>query len=521
VLSLLMSAALSTLATAYDVSPAGVHTRQLSVVSGQLQETTDHGLKAGEYFSFENSGYDAIVDKGRRKPSSALTMAEDRHLNAFGRRLLIGNTRDLLRNFCLVHWAIRRHLDYVASFRFESTTGNHAYDRDAERVFDRESRAENTDISGRFSLRKLTRLQELLAVVDGDVGWLRVARGTGRLQLIESDRVRSPYGLDTYTDDGWINGIRCDEAMSPLEYGIYKRVYGGTALQFERTIPASQMRLRGYWHRVDQVRGVSPLASAVNSFRDAYEGFDAALIQAKVAALFGLQIKRWSERPIGDIKEDDAATPTGGYDIDLSHGAFVLDLDPGDAAEFLHSGQPSTEWQAFMQLVLMVALKSVDIPYSFLDEGHTNFFGSRGAWLLYDRSAEDKREDNAEALDYFTEFKYRRLIAQRRLSLPKTADGRQLTVDDHPWQHVARKAPWWRPLEEVQANLKAIGGGLTSPQKVCQESDQGDFYENVDAIADAIAYAKDKGVTLAFQVPEFGAVPQPAADDPLPPARKK
>jgi capsid protein len=60
--------------------------------------------------------------------------------------------------------------------------------------------------------------------------------------------------------------------------------------------------------------------------------------------------------------------------------------------------------------------------------------------------------------------------------------------------------PWWRPLEEVTANLKAIDGGLTTPQRVCAESDQGDWYDNIDEIARAIEYAKKMGVPLTFGV---------------------
>lgn len=501
---ILMATALANLMTVYDVNP-GVAAAPST---------------AGEYAAWATPGYDAIVDKGRRKPPSGVVMSEDRHLNQAGRQLLISNTWDLVRNFCLVHFAIRRHLDYVASFRFESCTGDHAADREIERIWEIESRAQNTDVSGRFSLRKLTRLQELLAVVNGDVGWMRVNEGTGRLQLVESDRIRSPNG-DTYMDNDWTNGVRCDATLRPLEYGIHKRIYQGTALQFERLVPAASMGLRGYFHRVDQVRGVSPLASAANSFRDAYEGLDAALVQAKVTALFGLAIKRWSERPLSEIQDgEEEATPRGGYDVDLSKGAFMLDLDPGDAAEFLHSDQPSTQWQSFMQLVLMVALKSLDVPYSFFDESHTNFFGSRGAWLAYDRSAEDKREDNREALDGYTEWKYRRLVAQRRITLP-VVGSRQVTIEDHPWYWVARKAPWWRPLEEVNAAVKSIGGGFTSPQQVCQESDQGDFYENIDEIARALEYARERGVTLNYEVPEQPAAPAAQADDTLPPAKKK
>lgn len=97
--------------------------------------------------------------------------------------------------------------------------------------------------------------------------------------------------------------------------------------------------------------------------------------------------------------------------------------------------------------------------------------------------------------DRVTAFKYAQLIRSKRLTLPKS-----LTLRQKPWQWVPRGMPWWRPLEEVTANLKAIGGGLTTPQRVCIEADQGDFYDNVDQISAAIEYAKKKNVPLTYAV---------------------
>ena len=75
-----------------------------------------------------------------------------------------------------------------------------------------------------------------------------------------------------------------------------------------------------------------------------------------------------------------------------------------------------------------------------------------------------------------------------------------MTVDQRPWQWVPRLMPWWRPLEEVTAELKAIGGGLSNPYHACMESDQGDFEENIRLIAKAMAYAKQHDVPLSFVV---------------------
>jgi capsid protein len=102
-------------------------------------------------------------------------------------------------------------------------------------------------------------------------------------------------------------------------------------------------------------------------------------------------------------------------------------------------------------------------------------------------------------LNRVTGFKVAQLIRSRRLTLPRGVE-----LSRKPWEWVPRGMPWWRPLEEVTANLKAIGGALTTPQRVCIESDNGDFYENIDAIGKAIDYAEKarggKGVPLSWAV---------------------
>ena len=123
--------------------------------------------------------------------------------------------------------------------------------------------------------------------------------------------------------------------------------------------------LLGYFDRFDQTRGISPLASALNSFRDTYEGFDLALAQSKVAQLFALAIKRNSIKAVEDLEEQEGPAKYRD-EIDFNRGPVLLELDPGDVAEFLQSNNPSSNWQAFMNLVIAASLKALDIPFSLL-----------------------------------------------------------------------------------------------------------------------------------------------------------
>ena len=180
-------------------------------------------------------------------------------------------------------------------------------------------------------------------------------------------------------------------------------------------------------------------------------------------------------------------------------------MEPGDRAEFLESRQPSSEFQDFTQLVVQVALKALDIPFSFYDEAHTNFFGSRAAWLHYERSCKDKRDDQIEMRRNFTNWKLAGWIRDGRLVLPSG-----MRVVDVRTEWVPRGMPWWDPAKEINGNVQAIKAGLDSPQRICRATGT-DFFDNVDQIAKANAYARDKGVQLEYAMSEqtINVVEQP------------
>ena len=260
----------------------------------------------------------------------------------------------------------------------------------------------------------------------------------------------------------------------------------------------------GFFERFagDQVRGISPLVSALNPLRDVYENFEYALMKAKVSQLFAMAFYRdgdespayTSEDPHGAVGDDDGdgeAEPQG-YRVDFGSGPQLLDLDPGDRAEFLESKQPSSEFQQFTELVIQVALKALDIPFSFYDESHTNFFGSRAAWLHYERSCRDKRADQIEMRRQYTFWKLRLWIRDGRLTLP-----RDVQLSDIEFEWVPRGMPWWDPSKEIKGNISAVGAGLDNPERICRSTGT-DVYDNIDRTARVMEYAASKGVPLSY-----------------------
>ncbi len=439
-------------------------------------------------------GYDATTSNGKRKAPPTEKRSEDLILSERKRDLLAGQTRDLHRNFALVAWAIRKHLDYVSMFDFQMRTPDDALNDDIEQRMSVWSRPQNCDAAGRHPFPRLLRIIESRRTVDGDV--FAVKKRNGQLQVIEADRVRDPTAKRH--NDNWYNGLRVDTSGRTLSYALHNR--GPSGFDFDREISAGRMLHHGYFERIDQVRGISPLAAAVNSFRDVYEGVDYALAKMKVEQLFALVFYRDANEGLGE-----AAGSNGNYSVDFGKGPVQLDLDPGDQAQFLKSDNPGNNTREFIKSVIAIALKSLDLPLNFYDESHTNFFGSRAAWLLYDRACIAKRADVQEFLRKVTVWKLRQWIVEDGLTLPAG-----VTVNDLTFEWVPRGMPWWDPKKEVEGSLAAMRAGLDNPYRITKETGRGEFEENVEQIAKAQKFAAERGVTLDFAMSQQ---PAGATDD--------
>lgn len=437
-----------------------------------------------------SSGYDAIKSNGKRKPSSSVIKHEDVQLRGRDRRSMQSVGNDLHRNFSMVAWAVRRHLDYNTQFNFQVRTEDEALNEQIETLMSRWALPANCDASGRMSLPQLIRMAETRHILDGDFFFLK--RRQGYLNAVEADLIRNESESSTEEEEGWYNGIKVNSDGRPLAYALHKRSGRGN-YEFLRTINSRNIIHLCHYDRFDQVRGVSPLASAYNTFRDVYEGVDYALAKMKVEQLFALVIHSNSASGTGEYTRNGDGT----YDVDFGKGPVKLEMDQDDDAKFLSSDNPGTNTQEFLQLVLSMAIKALDLPINFLDESRTNFFGSRAAWMLYDRSCTSKRGVVLEMLRRITVWKLQQWILSGELDLPAGT-----TVLDLPFEWVHVGMPWWDPAKEIAGDVLAIQAGLDNPYRICKERGRGEFEENLRKIAQAKQRANELGVSLSFDVPE-------------------
>ena len=438
--------------------------------------------------ALSSSGYEAANGSSKRKASSSVIKFEDEELRERARRSLIGTGQYLYRNFSMVGWAIRKHLDYTTQFQFQARTDIPDLDEQLERLMAEWSLPFNCDASARFNFSQFVRTSEMRRVIDGDVFWVK--RRDGKLGAVEADLIRTPGSADK--DERWYNGGRINNDGRPLQWGLNRRGSNGH-VEFLRRINAKNVIQLCAFDRFDQVRGVSPLAAAFNSFQDCFEGIDYALAKMKVEQLFAMVIHSTGGSGSGDhVRQGD-----GTYEVDFGKGPVKLEMDADDDAKFLGSDNPGSNTQEFINLVMGMAIKALDLPFNFYDESHTNFFGSRAAWLLYDRSCKAKRSILLEALRRVTVWKMRQWVLDGILVLP---DGMNVLDVKYEWVHVGM--PWWDPAKEIEGDLMAIAAGLDNPYRICKERGRGEWEDNIRKIKQAQDFAKDQGVTLNFGMTE-------------------
>lgn len=436
-------------------------------------------------------GYDATESTPRRKTPKKTVQAEDRELNKLGRKTLQATARDIRRNEVTARWTISKHIDFVSQHNFQPNTGDESVDDLLRDFFRFASKKENFDISGRYGLDKYMALAESARVVDGDFLSLRL-RG-GYIQAIESDRIRDPEMFSSEPmssiydspQNGWVQGVRIDSTGRPRTFAVHKRVQSG--FEFERNVSARRCIWFGYWDRFDQTRGISPIASVINTIKDLNESYDYALAKSKVAQLFALSITRDAQWGMQDEFDNDSSSPEREINFNAPQ---ILDLDAGEEAKFLSTNTPEADTQAFWQDMTGLVLKSLNIPYSFWNESFTNFNGSRTALILYLRSVEKWRRDQVEWRDDWFSWRLKVAVLKGEIQLP--AD---FVIDPSNWRWVPTGIQYWDALKEARADEKLIDIGLRSRTEIRRERFGDEWADVAKKLSEEKALLEELGLT--------------------------
>jgi len=448
-------------------------------------------------------GYDISKPDKRRPPTPAILRSEDWELDDPRRRIAVSESRDLRRNFTILGWMVRRHLDYVARASFKCKIGDIELDPRYAKQLNEEtstslnrlieelvwewSQPGNFEVTGRYSLGQFLRLVEAARVIDGDIGILKLKDGL--VQAIEGDRIRDEFG--SWNSDT-IQGVKLDSVGRPTAYRIWRRSgFGGGNFEFERQVNAENMILHGYFDRFDQVRGIAPIVPAVRTLKDLYQGFDYALFKAKLSQMLGYKFTVNENDGIDESSTEDAEENTE-YRRQILDGnsSWFIEMKQGEDMDIVAANTPTNEFQDYSRMMIKVALKALDIPYAMYDETEGKFYGNMSGIIQYVESCRAKRDDNVHLLNQLTRWRLAYEVLRGRLKLPEG-----MTVNDIYFVWTPNGLPWWNMGKETKELFAMTQYGLATLTEICQLLGK-DYDENVRQLAREKGLREKYGLTL-------------------------
>lgn len=433
--------------------------------------------------------YDAVEQTAKRRQASRVISSEDRELLSPKRQQLVAQSNDLMRNFSIAGWAIRKHLDFVSRFSFASQTKT-PFDYEFEsRMREWCDDPKRCDVRAQHTFHRMLRMTEARAVTAGD--HLLVKVQGQRLQQIETDRIRT--AAKRSPEAKIVHGCIQDSPGRTVAYQVHRRGANGVGYEYQRDIPAEHCLFHAYFpsERSDQTRGVGLITAGINDFIDAYEWTDIAKATEKGRAALAMIFKTISADAVGEY----TAVGNGKYNVTLGKGPFKLELEPGDDVEFKSSNTPAGNTVAFFNGCIGFALKALDIPLCFYDETLTNFFGQRAQFILYIESCKSKRDGlRANILHPLTKWLRACWVADGSLKLPAGATSTTLNKLPFAWRPAG--IPWWNPVQEVTAQLMAIRGGLANYEDVYLEATGRDWFADMLRLKEQQKFLADNEIVL-------------------------
>ena len=446
-------------------------------------------------------GYNAVEDKSRRKPPSKRTKHESKVLTAKKRKKLQATAQEQIRNHSLVAWMVRKHLDYVSTFRFSFRTGKTAVDNLVNRIFHWHGSPRNLDIAKRLGRDEMFRLFELEKVVSGDAGFIKLAQL--KLQGLESDLIArgSDYtGTEKINEQGLVVNPSTGER---LKFSIANRGNGAQIIH-DHIEDADSVIFDGYWSRfTSQFRGISPLTTAINTVQDVHEAFEYNLIKAKMHALFGVAVMRdaLDEDDIGGAAgataETANATATAAEtELDLNPRTInMLDLNKDDTIEMIESKTPSTEFVAGSYLFIQIAMLALDIPITSFDSRRSSFSARIADLNEYQVSAEGKRTKNRHVREEYSDWVIDTIWNTPNSPWPLRAvaesAGMNLMDVKQSVEWIPSGAPWLDKLKQVKGDELAMKLRLDNPIDASRRRGV-DVFKNIDKAIQVEVYERDE-----------------------------
>lgn len=435
----------------------------------------------------------------------------DFHLEAgYEREKILTRARELERDNAIASGILDRAVDNVVGtgMKLQARSADAKWNTKAETLFAEWAAA--CEVRGLFGFNELQRMVYRSLLRDGDVATIKL--GSGQLQAIEGDLIASPSS--SQLSNRMVDGVELDGAGRPTRFWLIdeskqetRNNAGRSALQ--GTIPkdARDVLFLARRKRLGQTRGEPAFAQSASLFDQIDGHIEAVVTAARIAACFGVLLKRPGGYPGLDTSPSSSGTIER-RDFRMEPGMVKM-LEPGEEVATLSPAQPTQNFPDFLATIGRLLGLPFGLPLElvFLDFSKTNYSSARASLLQAYRKF---RGDQA----YFSEHWLSPIFCWKVQEWMR--DGRLGRRDDalvHAW--IPPGWQWIDPKAEADGHLLAIDAGLRTVGEIVAESGR-DFEELLEARSRELKAMKAAGI------PEVRSVGtrDPLPDAPAAPAKR-
>ena len=474
-------------------------------------------------------GYEgARITRARKNATRAGTITSNTPQNTSDRLQLVWEARDLAMNDPFIHGLLDKFAHYVVGprFRFEALTGNRNDDAMLQDYL--EECLEDCDYTKRSKFTDLARLTVMGILRDGDMGYcyheepdaaLSMIAGKPQtrllLQAIESDVIG---GYHYWIEPGCVAGVEYDEQTGRvLGYRIYPRNNFGYYRSDYTLVPANCFTFLSYRQRVDEYRGVTPLAAAIPTARDIKEILENEKFGVKwMNSWAGFITTAPGDANASDPSSIFSATvptpflgPAGGQGTTTRYyeqfePGMIGHLGIGEEVKSAATDRPSPAFNGFLALLYRQVCAAVGMPFGFAFDAS----GLQGTVARLESQQAKRTFEAWQAYmdENFYQPLFRRFIAhgivQGRLRFEQLTRLPRIVVSfpAYPTVDVGR---------ESRANVMEYESGLGSFSRICVEqgiNPREEIERMANDAAQKIETAKRKGIPVELLMPKLGQV---------------
>lgn len=419
--------------------------------------------------------------------------------DTYDREIIRARARDLERNSDLMNAVISAYKRNVvgAGYSMQAKTGDSELNKQIEKLWLKWCKKRNCDVTGTQSLNQMIRMAVARKKVDGGILFVKryTTQGTipFQLQLIEVDELSSETISPNEKGNRVVGGIEYNSFNRPVGYHIKQYDLSGMGIEKPIYIKADDVIFYFSKKRPTQIREMSDMTFTIPRIRDVNEFMVAVSVKERIAACLSVFIKKATPRDgfgRGMARKADAE-----YEGKTISPGMIKELNAGDEIQIVNPAGQGSDATSFTKLQQRLIGSGQGISYESVsrDMAEATYSSARQGLIEDELTYSEEKELLCEILDEIYETFVISAVLCGKLEIKDFWTNKD-TYLAHEW--IQEPKPWIDPKKESEANMIAIKTGQKTFKQIAAENGR-DWQDQIDDMAEVIAYGKEKGVNMS------------------------